>query len=126
MKDIQAQDIVDISKIEAFAMSDLGKRIAGSDHVCKEKRFNFLTTQDGHQVMVRGIIDCFFQEGEQLVLIDYKTGNSRDVASGNDDAIRQRYSVQMNLYKEALEKATGKSVKEIYLYLTDAGKFIKI
>ncbi len=35
------KDIVDISKIEAFAMSDLGKRIAGSDHVCKEKRFNF-------------------------------------------------------------------------------------
>ncbi|MBR5516803.1 MAG: helicase-exonuclease AddAB subunit AddA [Firmicutes bacterium] len=120
------KEIIDISKIEAFAVSELGERIAASNYVCKEKRFNFLTMQDGHQVMVRGIIDCFFEEDDQLVLVDYKTGNSRDVAKGNEEAIVQRYSVQMNLYKEALENATGKKVKEIYLYLTDAGKFIKM
>ncbi len=120
------KEIIDISKIESFALSELGERIAKSHYVYKEKRFNFLTMQDGHQVMVRGIIDCFFEEDGELVLVDYKTGNSRDMKSGNEEVIRERYSVQMDLYKEALQNATGKNVKETYLYLTDAGKFIRI
>ena len=76
--------------------------------------------------MVRGIIDCYFEEDDGLVLLDYKTGNKRDAVIGNDDAIRERYKVQMELYSEALREATGKPVKEAYLYLTDAGRIIKI
>ena len=59
-------------------------------------------------------------------MLDYKTGNRRDLATGNIEAIRERYSLQMQLYKEALENASGKKVKEIYLYLTDAGELIKL
>ena len=128
-KEILSMDeasIIDVKKLEAFVKSDIAARIAASSAVYKEKRFNLLTEQDGHRVIVRGIIDCFFEEDGQLILLDYKTGNGRDFASGNFDAIKERYKLQMILYKDALEKATGKTVKETYLYLTDAGQFIQI
>lgn len=119
-------EIVEISRLERFVSSDIAARIAKSPSVHKEKRFNLLTMRDDKEVIVRGIIDCFFEEDGQIVLLDYKTGNRRDMDSGNYDAIKERYSMQMELYKEALQKATGKSVKETYLYLTDVGEFIKI
>lgn len=118
--------MVESNRLLAFITSDLAARIAKSPAVYKEKRFNLLTKQDENQVIVRGIIDCFFEEDGQLVLLDYKTGNIRMAEVGNIDAIKERYAVQMSLYKEALEKATNKIVKESYLYLTDAGKIIKI
>ena len=118
--------VVEVSRLEHFIKSDIAARIAASPAVFKEKRFNFLTDKDGKKVIVRGIIDCFFEEDGELVLLDYKTGNARDVATGNIDAIRERYSVQMMLYKDALEKAASKKVKETYLYLTDAGIFVKL
>ena len=118
--------IIDRKKIISFAESDIAARISSSSAVYKEKRFNLLTEQDGNQVIVRGIIDCFFEDGDALVLLDYKTGSLKEVKAGNFDAIKDRYKVQIDLYRDALEKATGKSVKEAYLYLTDAGEFIQI
>ncbi len=143
----QESQVVDISRLEDFAASELAGRIAASKLVKKEQRFNLMTMHEGHNVMVRGIIDCYFEEESEdcqsdkgtdvngarefdkkgeLVLLDYKTGNVRDAKNNNDDAIRERYKVQMNLYKEALEGATGKKVKEAYLYLTDVGKIVKM
>ncbi len=119
-------EVVEISKLESFITSNIACRIASSPAVHKEKRFNLLTTVDDNQVIVRGIIDCFFEEDGQLVLLDYKTGNRRDAETGNIEAIKERYGLQMELYKEALENATGKRVKEIYLYLTDVGNIIKL
>lgn len=123
---LEEVEIVDIKRLESFAKSDIAARISRSKAVYKEKRFNFLTREGDNQVIVRGIIDCFFEEDGQLILLDYKTGNARDVAMGNVDAIKERYRMQMKLYKDALEEATGKNVKEIYLYLTDAGTIIKM
>ena len=118
--------IVDAGNIVSFATSDLGKRIAASRNVQKERRFNFLTQLDGHQIMVRGIIDCFFEEDDGLVIVDYKTGSVRDIESGRDDLVVEKYRRQLELYKEALEKAAGKVVKEMYLYMTDVNKIIKL
>lgn len=118
--------VVDADNILDFAASDLGRRIASSNAVHKEKRFNFLTDLEGHQVMVRGIIDCFFEEEDGLVLVDYKTGSVRDLEAGREDLVADKYRKQLELYKEALEKATSKTVKEMYLYMTDANRIIKI
>ena len=125
LSDAEAE-VIEITRFNSFINSEIAARIAASPAVYKEKRFNFLTEKDDNEVIVRGIIDCFFEEDGELVLLDYKTGNVRDAATGNIEAIKDRYSVQMALYKDALEKATGKKVKETYLYLTDAGEFVKI
>ena len=119
-------DILDIKRIAAFAASELGCRMAQSKSLSKEKHFNLKTVYQGKEIVVQGIIDCFFEEKDGLVLVDYKTGNLADIKAGREDVIRERYKVQMDLYKDALQKATGKIVKEIYLYLTDAGQVVKM
>ena len=49
-----------------------------------------------------------------------------DAAAGRDDLIRERYRTQLELYREALQNAAGKEVTEMYLYLIDAGRIIKM
>ncbi len=63
------------------------------------------------KVLIQGIIDAFFEEEGELVLVDYKT----DAIKTGEELIR-RYETQVEYYKEALEKLTGKRVKETILY----------
>ena len=73
---------------------------------------------EGKRIVVQGIIDCYFEEDDYLVLVDYKTGKGKEA--------RHRYSLQINLYKRALETATDKKVNEAYLYMTDSAEIIKM
>jgi len=112
-------DAIDVSRLYEFACSPLGKRIgeAGSrGQLYREKPFNLIMEVDGNEAMVQGIIDCFFIENDSVILVDYKTTAPRNVPG-----IRERYSVQMSIYKNALEAATGLKVSESYLYLTNLG-----
>lgn len=108
--------IVDTGRIAAFANSELGRRIAESGSVNREKPFNLLTHHEGRQIIVQGVIDCYFEEGDYLVLLDYKTGRS--------SSAKEKYELQIELYRQALEAAEGKPVKEAYLYMTDTGEII--
>lgn len=118
-------EIVDASRIANFADSQLGRRIAESTAVYKEKPFALLTEHEGKQITVQGIIDCFFEETDGLVLVDYKTGGF-GLTEGGESIADKRYRVQIELYKKALESAMSKPVKEAYLYMTDTGKIIKM
>lgn len=62
-------------------------------------------------ILVQGIIDAYFEEGEELVVVDYKTDFVR---SGEE--LLARYRVQLEHYANALSRLTGKSVKERWIY----------
>ncbi|MFW5667972.1 MAG: helicase-exonuclease AddAB subunit AddA [Acetivibrio ethanolgignens] len=70
-------------------------------------------------VLVQGVIDSFFEEKGQLILMDYKTDR---VASG--DELIKRYKSQLEYYKAALEQLTGKKVAECYIYSFYLGETI--
>ena len=94
----------------------------------RERPFNLVLEQAGVQSIVQGIIDCFFEEEGELVLVDYKTtgvGSEGEFAARRE-SIRTRYAMQIDLYRRALEAATGKHVKEAYLYLTNLGETIEM
>ncbi len=71
------------------------------------------------KVLIQGIVDAYFVEDGQLVLVDYKT-----------DAIRtpgelwNRYEAQLNYYEEALCSLTALPMKEKILYSFHLGKSI--
>ena len=73
------------------------------------------------QVLVQGIIDVFFEEGEEIVLLDYKT----DVIE-SPQALADRYRVQLDYYAEALTRMTGKRVKERILYSFYFGEEVRV
>ena len=62
-------------------------------------------------ILVQGIIDAYFEEEGGLVLLDYKTDKVKQ-----PEELTQRYYMQLNYYQEALERLTGKVVKEKILY----------
>lgn len=63
------------------------------------------------KVLIQGIIDVFFVENGEIVLLDYKT----DVIESLQ-ALWNRYSVQIQYYEEALTKLMQMPVKEKILY----------
>jgi ATP-dependent helicase/nuclease subunit A len=62
------------------------------------------------QVMIQGIIDCWYRDAAGITLIDYKS----DYIKGSQDAvcaeIRRRYGTQMAWYARAIEELTGQPV----------------
>ena len=62
-------------------------------------------------VLIQGIIDAWFLENEEIILLDYKTDAVR-----TSKELVDKYHVQLDYYKEALEKITGKKVKEKLIY----------
>jgi ATP-dependent helicase/nuclease subunit A len=75
------------------------------------------------QVMIQGVIDAFFEEDDQLVLVDYKTDY---IVSGGEKLLKDRYKEQMTYYKRALEQITNKRVKETVIYSTSISKEISM
>ena len=66
---------------------------------------------EGEKVLIQGIIDVFFIEDGEIVLLDYKT----DVIDSLK-ALWNRYNVQIQYYEEALTKLMQMPVKERILY----------
>ena len=108
----------DISLYKFFS-SDLGKRLIRAKRIERELPFSMLfegkrvydTLEDGENLFLQGIIDTAFEENGEWVLVDYKTDR---VTSGED--LIKRYKIQMDLYKEALQRLTGMPVKACYIY----------
>lgn len=129
---------IKVNKIFNFFKSNLGKRLLNAynngNKVYKELPFfteiSPLDVDDtlpenvkDEKVRLQGVIDCFFYEGDDIVLIDYKTDY---VEEGNEEEMINKYTVQINYYKSALKKITGKEVNESYLYLFYLDKEIAI
>lgn len=109
-------------KIMKMVESSLGKRMAKAQRnglLYREQPFVLGLSANrvkefyppDETVLLQGIIDAFFVEDGQIVLMDYKT----DKVSSGDELIK-RYSKQLDCYEEALNRITGKTVKEIVLY----------
>lgn len=102
-----------------FFNSELGQRLIASKRVERELPFSMLfdgnrvypDVENGERLFLQGIIDTVFVEDDQWVLVDYKT----DRVKSGDELIR-RYKIQMDLYKEALERLTNMPVKASYIY----------
>lgn len=72
------------------------------------------TGLQGPLILVQGIIDAYFYEGDDVVLVDYKTDRVNYKEKGQD--LIKKYEVQMEYYEKALTRALGKSPKEIIIY----------
>ena len=122
---------VDPMQVLRFFDSSLGKRCvraAAQGMLYREQSFVLSMERCGEQTGVQGVIDAFFLEGEQIVLLDYKTNRVDPEKPFEDEAARiaEMYREQQAIYAEALEKATGLAVAEKWLYLSAAGKAIRL
>lgn len=124
---------VDQEKIRKFFRSPLGKRLLAAEAVHREVPFFMeIPCQElypdlaegachGEKVILQGVVDCYFEELDGLVLVDYKTDYFPE---GGEERLRDRYRVQIAYYARALEMLTGKRVKEKFIYLFHTGEVL--
>lgn len=125
-------DAIRVGRIEVFLKSDLCKRMRIADEkglLYRESPFVYGISAEHlnrkfpkeETVLIQGIVDVYFEEEGELVVADYKT----DVVKEEKELI-ERYQVQLDYYAEALEKLTGKSVKEKIIYSFYLGREISL
>ena len=73
----------------------------------------YSNVKSDEKILIQGIIDCYFEEDGEIVLVDYKTDY---VENDNLESLIDKYKIQLQYYKMALENATNKKVKQVYIY----------
>lgn len=123
--------------LEAFLDADLRmRRQYGVSPVGVEAEFGIgedvwrpaeLTLPDGSRVSFRGKIDRVDANGsgEQVMVLDYKTGGSSSYRKLKDDPIDRGQRLQLAIYSLAAWQALGKNadVSAAYWFVTSRGKF---
>lgn len=120
--------VINPYKVKKFFISKLGERMLSAynrgDIVYRELPFyteidvhridpDLPKEVEGDKVRLQGVIDSFFYEDNEVILLDYKTDY---VEQGNEEELINKYRMQIQYYKEALEKITKAKIKECYLY----------
>lgn len=121
---------VDVHAIVRFLRSDLAARIRKSKQVEREYRFSLLrpvrdfsSLDADDSVLLQGVVDCFFEEDGELVVVDFKTDH---VSRAQLDERAEHYRPQLEAYSMALTRVMGKKVKEKVLYFFSAGEEVRL
>ncbi len=106
---------VEVDRLLAFFRSPLGRQVRESRGLHREFKFSLLVPADryyrdsppGEEVLLQGVVDCWLDEPEGIVLIDFKTDR---VTPESVQARAEEYRPQMEAYRQALERITGRKV----------------
>lgn len=110
--------------INTFVQSDIGRRVANAVNCGSVRREQpFVFEYEGQ--LIQGIIDLYFEEGGELVLVDYKTDRVMKGEAGEKELVK-RYAIQLDYYAKALTQLTGKKVKEKIIYSFALGKGLSV
>ena len=101
--------------VSGFFTSEIGRRMLVSPEVHREWDFNLCLRE--RNMIVQGMIDCAFREGDGWILLDYKTDHITD-----ERAFVEEYRPQLEWYAVALRELTGKPVLESWLYALSVDK----
>lgn len=122
---------IQIEQLLHFFATPIGKRFSNAKKLYREVPFTLsVSDAEGDSQMIQGIVDCLMQDYDgKWVLLDYKTDKILPFFDEEEALIvemSKRYSVQIRLYAEAVEKILQIKVDEKVLYLFEAGKEIQL
>jgi len=111
---------VDIKKLTRFFESDIGARVRKAEKIWREFKFSLLYPAErffegggDDEILLQGVVDCFIEEEGELTVVDFKTDH---VTAETTEAKARYYAPQLAAYADALERITGKSVREKMIY----------
>lgn len=123
---------IDKSRIEKFTKTELFSRIICSNDVSKEAQFaveispslvsdEYINADQKAKILLQGACDLVFSENNMLVIVDYKTDRVKSI-----DELKNRYSKQLMLYKNAVEQTKEMKVKECIIYSTELSEYVSV
>ena len=110
--------------VESVTSSDLWARSVSSEMRLVEVPFEVLLEGEAAvPTVVRGSVDLAFKEDGGWVLVDYKTDR---IGREGVQALLQKYSAQLRMYRDAWTRCTGEQVGEIGIYLVSEGRYFPL
>ena len=124
------KDSINIEKIYQIINTQFIKNLKNAKEIKKETPFytyintkEIYNTQNSENILVQGIIDLYYiNQQNEVILVDYKT----DYVEGSGEELIDKYKVQLEIYKKALEESLKEKVKHIYIYSIYLNKEIEI
>src|SRR5699024_6994062 len=130
---IEEKNIIDVEAIEQFFKTPIAKYMCQQTSIYREVPFSLSLpasdvytswmSQSDESVLIQGVIDCLIPKDDGWIILDYKTD---DTEQKTKEELIERYNVQMNLYKRAVETILRQPVKDIYLYFFSGSLTLKI
>lgn len=121
---------VDTEKVVRFFQSELGKQVVSAPLLKREFKFSLLSDAgryvadgEGEQLLLQGVIDCYVETDEGIILVDYKTDRLRP---GTESERAEVYKPQISVYAAALREILQKPVIRSSLYFFETGTAIDI
>lgn len=124
---------IERSVLQRFLQSDLLTRMLNAETLLREYEFisripasvlpeaQTLPAAGTGTVFLLGIADCILLNGSTAELVDYKTDRGKTEAE-----FLQAYSMQLALYRDAIEKRLGVQVRRSVLYSFSLGREIEV
>ena len=126
----ESLQMVDSTVLWTFLCSETGRRMAkaqASGKLHKEQQFvmgiparEIGPVDSDELVVIQGIIDAYFEEDGELILVDYKTDRIR-----SSRILLDHYQKQLDYYARALTQLTRKNVREKWIYSMTMQKAIQ-
>ena len=121
------KEAINKQRILNFTKSKIWEELKNALIIEKEKPFyinipasKIYDNEIEENILVQGIIDLYYiNKNNELVLVDYKTDFVQ-----NENELIEKYKVQLELYKTALEEALQRKVDKVYIYSTQLEKNI--
>lgn len=128
-------DAIDVNLIYQYTKSQLFEELRQAKEVHKEQPFYInIPAKDvvseaensKKNILVQGIIDLYYiDKNDNLILIDFKTDYISQEPNAKEK-ILDKYKVQLEIYKTALEQALGRKVNKTALCLVKDEYYLKI
>ena len=111
----QQGEAADPARIAALFSSPLGRELLASDTLQREFKFSILVPArdyypqagEGEEVLLQGVVDCWFETLEGITVVDFKTDR---ITVEDLPARAESYRSQLTAYSRALEEVTGRPV----------------
>ena len=113
---------ININILYNYTKSDLWNELKSAKEIHKETPFYinipakeiYEEADESEKILVQGVIDLYYiDKNDNLILVDYKTDY---VPNGDIKVLEEKYKVQLELYKKALEEATRKKVTRAMIW----------
>lgn len=126
----QQAESVDPEMLMSFFDSPLGRQVLASRSFRREFKFSLLIPAQKYyyvtgedEILLQGVIDCFFETDEGITIIDFKTDYV------NAETLEEKaasYARQLDVYAYALERITGKQIMHKYLFFFAVGQAVEL
>ncbi len=132
-EDLSSLGEKDLRMIADFFATDLGQMMINSSDLHREQPFilrqkasyvseNWKDSSD--EILIQGIIDCWFEYNGRIYLADFKTDRIKSPA--HMDELTEKYSIQLGYYKKALEESLGRDVEGAYICYLRENKIVEV